>query len=109
MGTRRGQALVELAAGLFAVSLVLASLFAFARYIVASLDAQRTVRADAGRRAAGLFGADGSYASARVTLEVEVPSLAGEVVFGSGTATVEEEVHMPVMGLDAVPLAESDP
>ena len=43
MATRRGQALVELAIGMFVVALVLSGLLAFGKYIVESLDEQRTM------------------------------------------------------------------
>ena len=44
MRTRRGQALMELAAGLFALALVVSSLCGFAVYIVKSLRVQNSLR-----------------------------------------------------------------
>ena len=44
MRTRRGQAMVELAAGMFAIALVVSALTAFAVYIVRSLRVQNSLR-----------------------------------------------------------------
>ncbi len=96
---RRAQALVELAIGMFVVSLVLASLFAFTRYILASLEMQRTIRAEAGRGAFGAHGADESYSSAVRSETITVSPLAAEYVFGSRQVKIKEEVHIPLMGV----------
>ncbi|MBQ1568729.1 MAG: hypothetical protein IIZ70_02390 [Kiritimatiellae bacterium] len=99
MATRRGQALVELAIGMFVVALVLSGLLAFGKYIVESLDEQRTMRADAGQGALGSVGGDGSYSSASRHASVTVSPLAAEYIFGSTTVEVKEEVHIPVTGI----------
>ncbi len=99
MATRKGQALIELAIGLLAAALVLAGLFGFGRYIIASMDGARTMRADAGVRALNAMGGDGSYASASHVESVAIPELAGERIFGDGRAEIKEEVHIPLMGL----------
>ncbi|MCR5414334.1 MAG: hypothetical protein K6F50_06365 [Kiritimatiellae bacterium] len=96
---RRGQALVELAVGLLAVSLVLSGLFAFTRYIIAAMDNQRTIRAEAGVPALNAHGADGAYSSAVKSATVEVPEQAAETVFGATSVEIRDEVHLPVMGL----------
>ena len=96
---RRGQALAELAVGMFVVSLVLAALFAFTRYILVSLEMQRTIRAEAGRAAFGAHGADESYSSAVRTDVITVSQMAADYIFGSRQVKIKEEVHMPVMGV----------
>ncbi len=98
-GMARGQALIELAAGLFVAALVLSSVFAFASYIIASMDAQRRVRADAGRAALGSSGSAGSYSSSTRGTTVTVPPLAGERIFGGTSVSVKEEVHIPAAGI----------
>ncbi len=96
---RRAQALVELALGLFAVSLVLAGLLAFLFYIVSSLDMARSVRAEAGRAAMGSQGMDGDYSSQVKSDAVRVSPMAAEYIFGSQEVEVREEVHIPNMKL----------
>ena len=95
---RRGQALVELAVGMVAVSLVLSAIFAFSGYIGRSLTAQRTMRAEAGRGALGSTGGDNAYSSAtrHETLEV---SAGAEQIFGAARVEIVEEVHLPVAGI----------
>lgn len=94
---RRGQAMIELALGMFALALVAAALFAFVDYIVSSLDQHRTLRARAGRPALNAFG-DRSYSSASGHDTVEVDELAAKCVFGQDKVEVHEEVHVPSMG-----------
>lgn len=96
---RRAQALVELALGLFAISLVLAGLFAFLFYIVSSMDMSRSVRAEAGREAMGSQGMDGDFSSQVKSGTVKVSPMAAEYIFGSQEVEVREEVHMPNMKL----------
>ncbi len=97
--SRRGQALVELALGMLVVALVLAGVFAFTNYIITSLNAQRSLRADAGRDALGGVGADGSYATASASATITVSPLAADYIFGKKQVEVKEEVHLPVTGL----------
>ena len=78
---RRGQALVELAAGLFALALVTSSLCVFADYIAKSLRAQNTLRG-------GLGG--GAKAD-----RVEVGAFAARNLFGVETLKIEEKTAMP--------------
>lgn len=96
---RRGQAFAELAMGMLALALVLAALFGFFRYIVGSLEMQRSLRAQAGRSAMASTGGDGSYGSAADRDTVEVEPLAATYIFGSETVEFKEEVHLPAMGL----------
>lgn len=101
MGTefRRGQALIEMAMGMFALALVLASLFGFIAYIVTSLDMHRDLRADAGRAALNSVGMGESYSSKISKDTVEIEPFAAEYVFGSQEIEVKEEVHLPSMGI----------
>lgn len=101
MDTRRtarhsGQAMIELALGMFALALVLAALFGFAAYILSSLDMQRTVRRDAGVKALNGFGTGYATATKRDTVEFE--PLACEYIVGSEQLPVKETVEMPSMG-----------
>jgi len=95
---RGGQALTELAIGLFAFALVVAALLGFAKCITASLDMRRNVRAEAGRRALGSGGGDGiSYSSSRKSASVTVSPLAADRIFGTERVELKEEVHIPHM------------
>lgn len=98
-GLRQAQALVELALGLFSISLVLAALFAFLHYIVSSMNMSRDVRAKAGRSAMTSQGMDGSFSSASASDTVVISPMAAEYIFGSTSLEVKEEVHMPNMGI----------
>lgn len=93
---RPGQAMIELALGMFALALVLAALFGFTSYILSSLDMQRTVRREAGVKALSGFGTGYSSATKRDTVEFE--PLACEYIIGSEQLTVKETVEMPAMG-----------
>lgn len=96
---RRGQALAELAVGMVVVSLVLGSLLAFAGYIVRSLDAHRTMRAEAGRSALSRTGGDGTYSSVVRHETLQVSPLAADYIFGSTSVEITDEVHLPVTGI----------
>lgn len=61
MGTRRGQAMMELAMGMFAVALVVAMLCTFATYIVKSLRVQNAARSSRSEPA-GSVETDGFFA-----------------------------------------------
>ena len=91
-----GQAMIELALGMFALALVLAALFGFAAYILSSLDMQRTIRREAGVKALNGFGTGYATAAKRDTVEFE--PLACEYIVGSEQLPVKESVEMPDMG-----------
>ena len=76
---RRGQALMELATGMFALALVVSMLCGFAVYIAKSLKLQNSVR----------------VGSASTTETVEVSDFAAEYVFGTDTLKISEKVVMP--------------
>lgn len=79
MGTKRGQALMELAIGLFALALVVSSLCAFAEYIVKSLKMQNSLR----------------VGSSSQSDRVELSTFAAEKVFGVNALKIKEKVEMP--------------
>jgi len=83
---RRGQALMELACGLFALALVVSALCGFAVYIATSLRVQNMLRA--GKGAGG-----GVHAASE---SVEVGSFAAEYLFGQSTLEVKDRVELPV-------------
>lgn len=76
---RRGQALMELTVGLFALALVVSALCGFAVYIAKSLRMQNSLR----------VGASSQHD------EVEVTDFAAKYVFGSDTLRIHEKVEMP--------------
>ena len=81
MGTdrRRGQALVELAVGMFTLALVVSALATFAVYISKSLKMQNSLRTG----------------SASQQDKVELSQFAAENVFGTSVLVVKEKVVMP--------------
>lgn len=94
---RKGQALSELAVGMFAVALVASALLGFSGYIAESLDMHRTLRAKAGSSALNSTGGPMVYASASDSAEVEIEPIAAGYVFGTTRMKVEEEVFIPKM------------
>ena len=93
----RGQALMELAVGMFALSLVIAALITFTFYIIYSLDMQRTVRREAGVRAIQTSG--NGFSSSSKNDSIEVDSLAAEYIFGKEKISISEKVQMPAMSI----------
>ena len=83
MATKRGQALMELAAGMFAVALVVSALCGYAVYISKSLKAQNSLRG-------------GSTAASNSKSDtVDVGEFASEHLFGKTKLEIHEEVVMP--------------
>lgn len=83
MGTeRRGQAAMELAAGLFALALVVSALCGFAVYIAKSLTAQNTLRS-------------GNGGTTSRSDRVEVGEFASEHIFGTSILRIHEKIVMP--------------
>jgi len=78
-GRHRGQALMELAVGMFALALVVSALCGFAVYIAKSLKMQNSLRVGASKQ----------------TAEIEISSWAAQHVFGTETLKIKEEVKMP--------------
>ena len=77
---RRGQALMELAVGMFALALVVSALAGFAVYIAKSLRSQNTVRS--------------SSESSDTTVQFD--SFAAKWIFGGESVGVREKVAMPM-------------
>jgi hypothetical protein len=76
MATRKAQAMVELAVGMFALALVVSALAGFAVYIAKSLRAQNMARSS----------------SPSSDTRVDVGAFAGEWVFGKRKLEVQEKV-----------------
>ena len=76
---RRGQALVELAVGMFTLAFVVSALVTFAVYIAKSLKMQNSLRTDSSSQHA----------------EVELSDFAAKHVFGTSTLKIREKVVMP--------------
>ena len=82
---RRGQALIELAFGLFALALVVSVLCVFAVYIARSLEAQNALRNGIGT---------GGGANAKSDF-VEIDDFAEKYAFGLPGLQIKETVEMP--------------
>ena len=76
---RKGQAMVELAVGMFAFALVVSALCGFAVCIVKSLKMQNSLRVGNSSQSA----------------TVEFDSFAAKHVFGTGALRIKEKVVMP--------------
>jgi len=97
MATRKAQAMVELAIGMFALVLVLSAMLAFGAYIVRSLDIGRTLRAQAGRKALAANGSGREYSTASAADEVELDSFAAAYLAGAGKLQIKETVNITNM------------
>lgn len=82
---RRGQALMELAVGMFALALVVSALCGFAHCIVTSLRVQNELRADHSH-------SGGNNAK---SASVDVGAFAAEHLFPKEILKIEEKVVMP--------------
>ena len=76
---RRGQAMIELAMGLFALALVVSALCTFAVYIVRSLEVQNSLRSSA----------------PKMNRPVKVDVFAEMNFVGEGALKMDEKVSMP--------------
>ena len=81
---RRGQALMELAVGLFALALVVSALCGFAIYIVKSLRAQNGLRSGGG--------------TSTKSDEVVVGDFESRYVFGRDVLKIDAKVQLPERG-----------
>jgi Flp pilus assembly protein TadG len=95
---KKGQALVELALGMFALALVLSAIFSFTRYIVTSLDVQRKARVKAGVAAFSAGAAENDSAVATESQKVNVEKMSAEYIFGREEVDVKERVVIPGLG-----------
>lgn len=83
MDTKRGQALVELALGMFALALVVSALVGFAVYIAKDLRMQNALRV-------------GDSAPSET---LEVSGLTAKYIFGTDKVKIKEKVEMPERGI----------
>jgi len=83
MGTKRGQALIELAMGMFALALVVSALVGFAVYIAKDLAMQNSLRV-------------GDSAPSET---MEVSGLTAKYIFGTDKVRIRETVKMPERGI----------
>lgn len=99
MGTEKGQALTELAIGMFALVLVVSALSTFVVYIVKGLDAEREIRAEAGKDALQTSDmSDNPILKFADRVEpIEVDSISAEYLFGTSKVEVRESVYLPPM------------
>lgn len=81
MGTKRGQALVEMAVGMLALAIVASALCGFALYIARSLEIQNSLRTD---------GKSNSQSDS-----VEIGDFAAQHFAGTGVLGIREKVVMP--------------
>lgn len=99
MAIEKGQALMELAVGLFALILVVSALSSFTIYIIKGLESQRHVRAEAGKEALMFMdmSVNPSYRFADTVSPVEVDSISAKYLFGTDKVNVRESVYLPPM------------
>lgn len=103
MTSRRGQAMYEMAIGMFLLVLIASALFSFGDIILTSLEQQDRIREEAGRKALDAFAPPDvrvRFVSAHGNDSVEVEPIAAEYLFDSQEIKIQNEVHMPVMGLE---------
>lgn len=92
---RKGQAFIELALGMFALSLVISALATFAIYIVQSLKLQDEARLEAGQSAMISSGSD--MIESMRSDSIELDAVAAEYFFGSKAITINEKAYLPRM------------
>lgn len=99
MVIEKGQAMIELAVGMFALVLVVSVLASFTVYIVKGLEAERHVRADAGREAIDFTDMSDapSFRFADRVEPMEVDSISAKYLFGTEKVSVQESVYLPPM------------
>lgn len=83
MGIKKGQALMELAVGLFALALIVSALSGFAVYISKSLKIQNAIRVGASSQED----------------EVRLSDFGAQYVFGRDTLKIRKKVHLPLTGV----------
>lgn len=92
---RSGQAMIEMAIGVFAMTLVLASLLTFAAYILKAMSVHRDLRAKVGR--AALTSADGGLVVRTERESVEVEPFSADYAIGTERLRIQEKVALPGM------------
>lgn len=99
MGIKSGQAMIELAIGMFALVLVVSALSSFTVYIVKGLEAERHVRAEAGKAALEFvdMSDNPAFKLADRVEPMEVDSISAKYLFGTEKVNVRESVYLPPM------------
>lgn len=104
-GRRRGQAMFEMAIGMFLLVLMATALFSFGEIILTSLEQQDRIREEAGRKALDAVAPPDvrvRFMSSHGNDSVTVEPIAADYFFNSQEVKIQNEVHMPVMGLEEV-------
>ena len=107
MSSRRGQAMYEMAIGMLLLVLVAGALFSFGEIILTSLEQQDRIREEAGRKALDAVAPPDvrvRFVSSHGNDAVTVEPIAADYFFNSQEVKVQNEVHMPVMGLEEIEL-----
>ena len=100
---RRGQAMYEMAIGMFLLVLMAGAVFAFGEIMLTSLEQQDRIREEAGRKALDSYAPPDvrvRFSSSHGNDTVEVEPIAAEYFFNSQDIKVQNEVHIPVMSLE---------
>ena len=103
--SRRGQAMFEMAIGMFLLVLMATALFSFGEIILTSLEQQDRIREEAGRKALDAVAPPEvrvRFVSSHGNDSVTVEPIAADYLFDSQEVKVVNEVHMPVMGLEEI-------
>ena len=105
--SRRGQAMYEMAIGMFLLVLCAGALFSFGEIILTSLDQQDRIREEAGRKALESFAPEDvrvRFVTSHGNDSVTVEPIAAEYFFESESIKVQNEVHMPAMAIEELQL-----
>lgn len=97
----------EMAIGMFLLVLLATALFSFGEIILTSLEQQDRIREEAGRKALDAVAPPDvrvRFASAHGNDSVTVEPIAADYFFNSQEVKIQNEVHMPVMGLEEIEL-----
>lgn len=99
MVTKKAQAMMELAIGMFALVLVVSALASFSIYIIKGLEAQAVVRADVGKDAIEFTDMSDrpAFRFADKVDPVDVDSISAKYLFGTKKVNVRESVYLPPM------------
>ena len=105
--SKRGQAMYEMAIGMFLIVLCAGALFSFGEIILTSLDQQDRIREEAGRKALETYAPEDvrvRFVSAHGNDSVTVEPVAADYFFEREDVKVLNEVHMPAMAIEELQL-----
>jgi hypothetical protein len=97
--SKSAQALMEMALGMLALSLVVSALVAFSSYIAKGLEIQHEARSQAGVSAVNSSSSVVSFSSSARSADIEVDRIAAEYIFGEQRIKIKEEVNVPKAGI----------